>query len=207
MHPSVVKERNHTSETPIAPPGVVRAGGAITLPSVGTCRWAYGPGSVPPTCDMLPSTYRDFDPSPTSRSNCMVRPPITPLPSPTRDSACDRVPPRHTPAPAATLVATHATSRSRVTNRAGICTFAVMEPVTPPLGQRSGSGPAKTKSRVSGCGSEPGSTALGRRLTRHLRPNHLGTRLPTDGQYSTIECGFPQPPASRRPELAAGNNC
>ena len=69
------------------------------------------------------------------------------------------------------------------------------------------SGSGKTKSRVSGCGSEPGSTALGRRSWSTSDRTTFGTRLPTDGQYSTIECSFPQPPASRNPELAAGTVC
>jgi hypothetical protein len=136
MHPSVVKEPGRRSKTPIAPPGVMRADGAISHPlrETDVDLGPHGPGSFPPACTLLSCTYHASHPPSSSRSKPLGRPPIPTFP-PTSSIQWNRnaTPPRlgatagHTPPASATAAAARVPSRLRAVSRDGEITLAFIE--------------------------------------------------------------------------------
>jgi hypothetical protein len=134
MHPSVVKEPERRSKTPIAPPGVMRAGGAISHPlrETDVDLGPHGPGSFPPACTLLSRTYHEPHPPSSSRSKPLGRPPIPVTFPPTSSIRWNRnaTPPRlgatagHTPRRSAATAAANAAARLRPVRRDGDSTLA-----------------------------------------------------------------------------------
>jgi hypothetical protein len=134
MHPSVVKEPGRCSKTPIAPPGVMHAGGAISHPlrETDVDLGPHGPGSFPPACTLLSRTYHESQPPSSSRSKPLGRPPIPVIFSPTSGIRWNRnaTPPRlgatagRTPPRSATTPAAGAAARLRPVRQDGESTLA-----------------------------------------------------------------------------------
>jgi hypothetical protein len=136
MHPSVVKEPERVPKTPIAPPGVMRAGGAISHPlrEMDVDLGPHGPGSFPPACTPLSRTYDEPRPPSSSRSKPLGRPPIPVTFPPTSGIRWNRnaTPPRlgatagHTPRRSAAKAAVGAAAGLRPVRRDGESTLAFM---------------------------------------------------------------------------------
>lgn len=119
----------------IAPPGVIRAGGAIWHPlrELDSGLGPYGPAAVTPACALLSFPYRESCPS--SRSSRMLRPPV-PVPfTATSGVRSIRKPNAARPsldtgrtAPnAATLVAARPAVRPGVSRQTGECNLDIIE--------------------------------------------------------------------------------
>jgi hypothetical protein len=137
MHPSVVKEPGRCSKTPIAPPGVMRAGGAISHPlrETDVDLGPHGPGSFPPACTLLSRAYHEPHPPSSSRSKPLGRPPI-PVTFPPTSSIrwnWNATLPRlsavagHTPRRSAATAAASAAARLRPVRRDGDSASAFIE--------------------------------------------------------------------------------
>lgn len=157
-HASIGCQRAGASpETPIAPPGVVCAGGAIRDPlEMGDDQGPHGPESFPPACTLLSLPYCESRTSAPRRTKRMELA-LVPLPCPTtsgirwsrnaRVAQPDLGVGQRSPS-AARLQAARVTVRPRCVRRKWVCGLAIMElPVLRSLLCRSGSW--KTKSRVS----------------------------------------------------------
>ena len=121
-------------KTPIAPPGVMRAGGAISHPlrEMDVDHGPHGPGSFPPACTLLSRTYDEPHPPSSSRSKPMGRPPIPVTFPPTSSIRWNRnaTPPRlgptagRTPPRSAATAAAESDARLRPVRRDGDSTLA-----------------------------------------------------------------------------------
>ena len=124
-------------KTPIAPPGVMRAGGAISHPlrETDVDLGPHGPGSFPPACTLLSRAYHEPHPPSSSRSKPSGRPPNPVTFPPTASIRWNRnaTPPRlgakagRTPRRSAAQAAANAAARLRPVRRDGDSTLAFIE--------------------------------------------------------------------------------